>query len=524
MLRASLYILMRFVIIIMFSLLPLVSFSQDGFIKAYDFGHEFGVFFTNMVMSNDTVVISGLVINNSELPQQGVLFARMDTLGNVIDYKFHYDSSGGHYAFGGFHNGFIKVKDNSGYILIAGLLGGGALVIKLNNEGDIVWIKEYFDDNTLTTIPKEVVEVDDGFIIGGRGQSLGYEVQLHLMKIDRDGNKMWERTYGNYNRFDFLSNIIVVNNNEIVVGAEDSKNTSIWQNMDYSTRIFAVDSLGNIKWNWKSANSLDEIWIRGLNKDSNGNWVYASAAAEYEGGGWRKIQPKLIIRDSAFNLIEEKIFDDFDGDDNHFYNLIPVSDGGWLGVGTNTELVPEPIFYAIGHGYAWMNRMNESGDSLWQRNELTFPDTLPFTTKQILHSVVELPSGSFIAAGYYNLWDPNTYGILMKVNKHGCMEEAICTPTIVSTVNATEEKTHMLIYPNPTSQDIIIDYQLSHVPKQLTLSIHNITGKTVHTQSLLAHEGSVRIELNENLPAGTYFCHLIGDGQVIDVERFVLMR
>lgn len=501
-----------------------MSFSQDGFIKAYDFGHAYGVLFSNMVLNNDTIAVSGIVRINYDTPLQGILFAKMDTLGNIIDYKFHYDDFGRHYASGGYRPyGFIKLKDNSGYMTIIGALGGGEIIIKLDNEGDIVWIKEHIDDNAASVIFKEIMEVSDGFIIGGRWQSASsLEVQVHLMKVDKDGNKIWERTYGSYNRLDHLSNILVINDNEIVVGSEDRKNTSISQNMDYSTRIFAVDSLGNVKWNWKRDNSLDEIWIRGLNRDNNGNWVYASAAAEYE-YGWQPVQPKLIIRDSAFNLIEEKILDDFDGDDNHFYNLIPVSDGGWLGVGTDSELVSDP-FIANGHAYAWMSKMNAVGDTLWQRNELTFPDTLPFATKQILHSAVELPSGSFIAAGYYQLWDPNTYGILMKVNKHGCMDEVVCTPTIVSVEHIETEKAHLSIYPNPTNQNITINYQLPHAPHQLSLTIYNITGKSVHTQPLPTHQGSVNIQLDKNLPAGTYFCHLTADGQVIDVERFVLIR
>ena len=95
-------------------------------------------------------------------------------------------------------------------------------------------------------------------------------------------------------------------------------------------------------------------------------------------------------------------------------NLLPckiLENGDFLGLGKNNEKVPNPVL-AEDHGYAWMVRMEYDGDTLWERKDLVFPDSI-FATGQYLHSAVELSSGSIIAAGYYDSSaDPKNWGIL----------------------------------------------------------------------------------------------------------------
>ena len=68
------------------------------------------------------------------------------------------------------------------------------LVMKLNNKLDTLWAKTYGgnDDDE----GKSVVELSDGtFIVSGYSKSFGNGTKdLYLLKIDKDGNKIWEKT------------------------------------------------------------------------------------------------------------------------------------------------------------------------------------------------------------------------------------------------------------------------------------------------------------------------------------------
>ncbi len=178
-------------------------------------------------------------------------------------------------------------------------------------------------------------------------------------------------------------------------------------------------------------------------------------------------------------------------------------------------------------------KISQEGDIIWARHYN--PLNLEFSYEQIyfyrIYGINETLDGGFIMTGEFEARAGTDFpeflqtGFALKVDEYGCLE-AGCQEDdpVVSVEEVGEASTKLSIYPNPTSQDIIINYQLPHTPDRLTLSIHNIMGKAIHTQTLPIYEGNVRIELSENLPAGTYFCHLAGDGQVIGVERFDLVR
>jgi len=87
-----------------------------------------------------------------------------------------------------------------------------------------------------------------------------------------------------------------------------------------------------------------------------------------------------------------------------------------------------------------------------------------------------------------------------------------------------QEEVRLKIFPNPTNQNITINYHFEHLPYQPTMSIYNVMGNVVHVQPLSTNENTVLIELDKHLPAGTYFCHLQVDGHLHGVERFVLIR
>ncbi len=251
-------------------------------------------------------------------------------------------------------------------------------------------------------------------------------------------------------------------------------------------QIFAVDSLGNEKWYWESDPPFDEwsvedVGCRGLYRDGEGNWVYATMRGEFQNsGGLLYPQAKFIKRDNEFNLLEEKTYDDLDGDRTGFTNMIPLFDGDFLMLGNNYEFFESSS--TIPYVYAWMIRATESGDSLWTRYDLAFPDTGSFS-EQYLHSAVELPSGSIIAAGYWTDYNSNTsdHGLLIKVNQHGCIDTIDCTPTnFPNFVYSSKPTPDLKIYPNPARH--ILHYESDRVSEWDRVEVLDMNGRVLKVE------------------------------------------
>jgi hypothetical protein len=487
--------------ILFFLLLPFFSKSQEGFINHYDLGHP-GMVFTNLVLHEDTLIASGIVIQDT-FPYLTLLsLAKLDTNGNILTHYDYMDSLGANYSFGETPRGLLRCSDGSGYVMLGHAFERKTgLAMKIGNNGEQVWVKEYTDSNSQQDIYREIIEVGDGYIIGGYKQRLDFSTDIFVKKIDHEGEGVWEQWYGTTNnRRDYFGDIFLLDDNEYIIGGSTGPNQNVpWQQTTNTIRIFAIDSLGNEKWGWESGPSLEEIWLRGLHINTDGNWIYSTVRGEFEFDGFMKRQPRVIMRDSNFDTVKAVDLDDMDGNSNYFLDMVQMSDGGWLGVGTNIEKVENPVL-AQDHGYAWMCRMDATGDTLWGRKDLVFPDTL-FATGQFLHSAVELPSGSIIAAGYYaSTPDPKDWGVLIKVDKNGCVDTINCSPITSTIAPFAPTKGEIKVYPNPAGSVVHFDS-----PESVTwdwIEVFDISG-----QMMKKELDTSQVDIKE-LPAGVYFVRL----------------
>jgi hypothetical protein len=88
---------MRKILTLIICLSQLSSFGQYGFSQTYEM-NEPASSFHNTIWDGEYIVIAGTVRVDS-LNQWGILFAQMDTLGNVINQKTYTDTTGDDYIF-----------------------------------------------------------------------------------------------------------------------------------------------------------------------------------------------------------------------------------------------------------------------------------------------------------------------------------------------------------------------------------------------------------------------------------------
>ena len=114
-------------------------------------------------------------------------------------------------------------------------------LVKVDKLGAIVWAKQF--GGSKMDAGTEVVQTQDGgFVLGGETESFGAgKLDICLVKTDKNGRKLWSRTYGNAG-YDQIGSICELDNGNLVVVGK----TSGTSNENVQVLILVVDKNGNV--------------------------------------------------------------------------------------------------------------------------------------------------------------------------------------------------------------------------------------------------------------------------------------
>ena len=245
-------------------------------------------------------------------------------------------------------NSMLRTSDG-GYIIIGstrsyGSGGVDAWLIKTDNNGNEQWNKTYggIENDDGTSIKQTS---DGGFLIGGSTDSYGkYPSDIWIIKINKTGNILWNRTFGGENGEYCYSIqetsdkgfIIVGRTTSFCVGDED-----IW--------LIKTDKFGNKQWD----RHFGEV-----GKSANGYSVHQTIDSGYiitgqiEPMGDHFVDIWLIKTGSSGNMEWNRTFG---GRQNEFgYSVIQISDGSYIVVGTTNS-------FGHGKGDVWLIKTNDQG-------------------------------------------------------------------------------------------------------------------------------------------------------------------
>ena len=186
------------------------------------------------------------------------------------------------------------------------------LCIRTDSIGNTIWIKNYAGDKTAHG--SSIEQTDDGFIIAGVTSSFGnMEVKLYLIRIDENGEKIWEKKYGEEFRSGAMDILRTSDGNFINVG---------WIGIeDYNVYILKVDIAGNC------------IWSKKYRCDGNYNIDGYSVAESSDGGyviiGYAVEKSYIIKTDSLGNTLwMEEI--GLDETKTRCLSIEQTADGGYI--------------------------------------------------------------------------------------------------------------------------------------------------------------------------------------------------
>ncbi len=272
-------------------------------------------------------------------------------------------------------------EDYDGGFVIAGIkhltaLLRNAWVIKTDSNGDTVWTKKY--GGSLNTEALHVsCTVDSGYIITGRKFDPGQFSNAYLLKLNKNGETEWVRTFGGSGYEEGYSVQQTADSGFVLAGSKDmggslydfyliktdTGGSLIWSNTyggnnyDHCTSVKQTSDNGYILFGEsdsfipnsslavKTNSTGDTLWTR-IYKRSNGDYGWSVDVTDDGGfifGGYTNNPGYyddywFVKTDSNGDTLWMKSIKR--GNDQRGYCIIQTSDGGYALAGTSTEASP----------------------------------------------------------------------------------------------------------------------------------------------------------------------------------------
>src|SRR5688572_5186885 len=290
---------------------------------------------------------------------------------------------------------YIQQTSDGGYILggysVSGISGDKSQaakgqqdywIVKLDNNGNKLWDKTFGgsgeDDLSLV-----LQTTDGGYILGGSSNSgIGADksqiskgdYDYWVVKLDANGNKLWDKTFGGSN-YEFLNSLqqtldggYILGGNSVSGISGDKTQPSYQGSSDYW--ILKLDAGGNKLWDktfgGNSTEGLSSIQqtIDGGYFLGGGSWSGISGdKSQASQGGYDYWVVKL-------NALGNKTWDKTFGgnDDDLFISSQQTSDGGYILSGySDSNISGDKSQNSKGTYDYWVIKLNNNGNKIWDK-------------------------------------------------------------------------------------------------------------------------------------------------------------
>ena len=225
----------------------------------------------------------------------------------------------------------IKLSDG-GYLVAGrsasyGMGDTDMLLVKLNAQGETVWQKTFGEDETDEA--NDLIETKDGnYLVVGHSDSYGYSpdiTDMWAIKIDKEGEEIWNQTYGGEDNIDGANAVLETDDGFILVG------TSMPTTDDAASDMFVVriDKEGEKMWEKKYGESGHEQGVDIITNGDGFTIIGNTEGVGYEEGFSKGRWDMMTIHISGDGTMEWK--NCYGGKNNEMGNtIIATSDGGYL--------------------------------------------------------------------------------------------------------------------------------------------------------------------------------------------------
>ena len=316
----------------------------------------------SMIQDADSnIVITGYATRKREY-QSNLLLMKMDTTGNILWQKTY----GGE----GDEEGYQVIQCRDGGYAIAGMTSSNPdidpnwYIMKVDRNGNLLWDQQFGSSNDDRALGIAQT-YDDGFVVTGYiGSTDGGQKLMSIVKLDADGTDEWSQWY--YINNWCAGTSIIATRDSMIVAAGYTKAYTI---TDYDALIIKTDMNGDTLW---TRTFGDEDWqeATGLIEAYDNTFVLSGFSASNK----RDRSSFLMMKfDSRGNLMWDKAFKRKSQD--YAKSIVETRDNGILLAGTT-------LSYGKGWDMAVLKMLPEERTELF----FSFPsDSLSTTLRKTLN-------------------------------------------------------------------------------------------------------------------------------------------
>jgi len=290
----------------------------------------------------------------------------------------------------------------AGYTNSSGAGGFDAWLIKTNPDGHEIWQRTFGGMND--DYASSVLATSDGcFILAGFTSSSGAgSDDGWLIKVDSDGNEIWQRTYGG-TYSDWVNSVQPTSDGGYIMAGPT------WHSNTFSSDawLIKVDSEGRAIWQ-RTFSGAGNDWVESVQSTPDGGYIMAghTGLVTPVGKGARLSSEDawLIKTDSEGNEFWRRIFGG--ADDDMAFSIQTNSDGSYIMAGFTCSS-------GAGGRDTWLIKVDSDGNEIWQR-------TFGGTDSDQAASILPTSDGDYIIAGLtYSHGAGNADAELVKVDSGG---------------------------------------------------------------------------------------------------------
>ena len=199
--------------------------------------------------------------------------------------------------------GSSVIQNQEGNYIIAGIsysIGpgeGAVLTMKVDANGDTIWIKTY--GGNYIDAGNGINEVEGGYAVAGATHSFGAgDYDFFLIRTNEDGDSLWSNTYGGDEMDNGLDFDLTFDGGYVLAGWTESFGAMI---KDYY--IVRTDSTGDSMWTLQLGGYLSDI-AQSIQQTDDGGYIVCGTSDSFEPSEYSEVW--LVKLDSSANVVWER--------------------------------------------------------------------------------------------------------------------------------------------------------------------------------------------------------------------------
>lgn len=417
------------------------------------------------------------------------------------------------------------------------------IILKTNSSGTILWSKSYGGLEVDLSWSVDLTS-DNNILATGWTESYessGAGATAYTIKVDLNGNLLWNKFYGDST---FSANYCVKEvypNKYVTLGSSGPSG-------DYG-RFSVFDNNGNILVS-KNISYSDWLFLPTVTRYNNGGYLIAGSVGSFSGLG--SLRPFLMALDSSYNFLwAKKYVTPTISDAEEFISINRTSDGNYI-----TSFEPEGV-NGTQKSFGMM-KLDDSGAIIWgklyEQNYFAYPYRLietkdsgyievgfiqkqislayqqPFVIKSnnlgIINGCISDTSISSVIQNVVPIITPHVSissncivnNISVSYSNLIMLDSIYCVDSVPST-NGMEQyliNNEVFVYPNPASSGTT--FSLSTELKKGVLNIFDVTGKKISSKDF----SGLEVSFNRNqLSNGMYFYTIDAENKIIAKGKLI---